>query len=316
MRISKPCWSVGSRTSSRNPSSRGATGLRELTKKLPPSTSPCWRAGADPREMGNRTNWPGSSAFSSRTCRYGWMSCGRRSRGERPKRWKRRPTCSKVAPLTWEQFKWHRSAPGSRVSAPPANCRAPPSCLTISKRNSNASAPPWKPQSRRIEPVDDVTTDAKSLSTLAVALALFGLVGSAVMVAVPGLLAGPVRPEFTVFLVAGVAAIVLTAGFFGYIYRLGMGFGRTVLVLAAGYNALIAAVKLGLAPAALYQANREQAFDAAFGDPNELWFYLGVGSGILLLYLLVFGVMYSVFRRRFRRRSLPSEPPPEQRSRW
>jgi hypothetical protein len=136
------------------------------------------------------------------------------------------------------------------------------------------------------------------------------------MVAVPGLFAGPVRPEFTVFLVAGVAAIVLTAGFFGYIYRLGMGFGRTVLVLAAGYNALIASVKLGLAPAALYQANREQAFDAAFGDPNEMWFYLGVGSGVLLLYLLVFGVMYSVFRRRFRRRSLPSEPPPEHRGRW
>ena len=156
----------------------------------------------------------------------------------------------------------------------------------------------------------------KRSSTLTVALVLFGLAGSAVMVVVPGFFAGPVRPEFTVFLVAGVAAIVLSAGFFGYIYRLGMGFGRTVLVLAAGYNALIAAVKLGLAPAALYQANREQAFDAAFGDPNELWFYLGVGSGVLLLYLLVFGVMYSLFRRRFRRRSLPSEPPPEQRSRW
>jgi len=149
-----------------------------------------------------------------------------------------------------------------------------------------------------------------------VALALFGLAGSAVMVTVPGLFAGPVRPEFTVFLVAGVAAIVLTAGFFGYIYRLGMGFGKTVLVLAAGYNALIATVKRGLAPAALYEANREQSFDASLGDPNGLWFYLGVGSGILLLYLLVFGVMYSVFRRRLRRRALPSEPPPEQRGRW
>jgi hypothetical protein len=157
---------------------------------------------------------------------------------------------------------------------------------------------------------------AKSFSTLMVALVLFGLAGSAVMVAVPGLFAGPVRPEFTVFLVAGMAAIVLTAGLFGYVYRLGLGFGRTVLVLAAGYNALIAAVKLGLAPAALYQANREQAFDAALADPNSAWFYLGVGSGVLLLYLLVFGVMYGVFRRRFRRRSLPSEPPPEQRGRW
>jgi hypothetical protein len=149
-----------------------------------------------------------------------------------------------------------------------------------------------------------------------VGLVLFGLAGSAVMVTVPGLFAGPVRPEFTVFLVAGVAAIVLTAGFFGYIYRLGMGFGRTVLVLAAGYNALIAAVKFGLAPAALYQANREQAFDDVLGDPNGLWFYLGVGSGVLLLYLLVFGAMYSVFRRRSRRRALPSEPPLERRGRW
>src|SRR5919107_2826944 len=157
---------------------------------------------------------------------------------------------------------------------------------------------------------------AKSSSTLMVALALFGLAGSVVVVTVPRLFVGPLGPEFMIFLVVGVAAIVLTAGFFGYIYRLGMGFGRTVLVLAAGYNALIAAVKLGLAPAALYQANREQAFEAAFGDPNDLWFYLGVGSGVLLLYLLVFGVMYSVFRRRFRGRSLPSEPPPEQSGRW
>src|SRR5215203_1136977 len=153
-------------------------------------------------------------------------------------------------------------------------------------------------------------------STLIIALALFALAGSAVMVTVPRFFVGPLGPEFVIFLIAGVAAIVLTAGFFGYVYRLGMGFGRTVLVLAAGYNALIAAVKLGLAPAALYQANREQSFDASLGDPNDLWFYLGVGSVVLLLYLLVFGVMYSVFRRRSRRRALPSEPPLERRSRW
>ena len=156
----------------------------------------------------------------------------------------------------------------------------------------------------------------KRFPTLAVALALFGLAGSVVMVTVPRLFIGPPGPEFMIFLVSGVAAIVLTAGLFGYVYSLGMGFGRTVLVLAAGYNALIATVKLGLAPAALYQANREQAFEATVSDPNGLWFFLGIGSGILLLYLLVFGVMYRVFRRRFRRRSLPSEAPPEQRGRW
>ena len=156
----------------------------------------------------------------------------------------------------------------------------------------------------------------KRFSTLVVALALFGLAGSAVMATVPRLFIGPLGPEFMIFLVAGLAAIALTAGLFGYVYLLGMGFGRTVLVLAAGYNALIAVVKFGLAPAALYQANREQAFEASISDPNSLWFFLGIGSGVLLLYLLVFGVMYTVFRRRFQRRSLPSEPPPEQRGRW
>ena len=71
----------------RNPPHTLATRTQEPPKTLPASTSPCWRAGAGPREMGNRTNWPGSSVFSSTTCRSGWMSCGRRSRGERPRRW-------------------------------------------------------------------------------------------------------------------------------------------------------------------------------------------------------------------------------------
>src|SRR5919112_3069148 len=273
MRSWRPCSGVGSHSPSRNPPRARETRTQEPPKTLPPSTYPCWRAGAGPREMGNQTNWPGSSVFSSRTCRYGWMSCGRRSRGERPRRWRRRPTCSKAAPVTWEQFKWRRSAPGSRVSAPPANCRAHPSCLTISKRNSNASAPPWKPPSRRSELVDDVSTGVKSLSTLTVALALFGLAGSAVMVAVPGLFAGPVRPEFTVFLVAGVAAIVSTAGFFGYIYRLGMGFGRTVLVLA-------------------YKAFDEVEKRAVpLGDATLLASFFWLGLALILLY----HVMWIVF---------------------
>ena len=160
-------------------------------------------------------------------------------------------------------------------------------------------------------------TQAGSFSTLMVALALFGLTGSAVMATIPRFFAGPARPDFTIFLVSGVAVILLTAGLFALIDRLGMGFGRTVLVLAAGYNAMIAAVKLGLAPAALYQANREQSFDDSMVDPNNLWFYLGVGSAVLLLYLLVFWVMQVVFRRRFRRRSPSSgTPPPGRRRRW
>ena len=155
---------------------------------------------------------------------------------------------------------------------------------------------------------------ARNFSTLMVALTIFGLAGSALVVTIPQLFTGPERPHFTLFLAAGVAVILLTAGLFAYIDRLGMGFGKTVLVLAAGYNALIAAVKFGLAPPAMYAANRERSFDASLSDPNSLWFYLGVGSGVLLLYLLVFGVMYRVFERRFRRRAGEIGAPPVRRS--
>ena len=141
------------------------------------------------------------------------------------------------------------------------------------------------------------------------ALVLFGLACSFLIATIPRLFIRPVQPNFLLFLVAGVAVIALTAGLFGFLDRLSMGFGRTVLVLAAGYNALIAAVKLGLAPAALYRANSVEPFDASMQDPNSLIYYLAVAFGVLLLYVLVFGVMYRLFRRRFRRRSLSSEAP-------
>lgn len=161
-----------------------------------------------------------------------------------------------------------------------------------------------------------MATSARSLSTLMIALTLFGLAGSAIAVTIPQLFAGPGRPEFTLFLLTGVAVIVLTAGLFGYIARLGMGFGKTALVLAAGYNALIVAVKFGLAPAAMYAANQQRSFEASVSDPNSPWFYLGVGSGVLLLYVFVFRVMYGVFNRRLRRRSPSPGAPPERGSRW
>ncbi|HJQ30044.1 MAG TPA: hypothetical protein VJ827_11935, partial [Rubrobacter sp.] len=158
-----------------------------------------------------------------------------------------------------------------------------------------------------------MSTDARSFSTLIVALTLFGLAGTALMVTIPRLFTGPTRPDFTIFLIAGVAAVCLTAGLFAYIDRLGMGFGRAALALAVGYNAMIAVVKLGLAPAALYAANQRQDFDTFFGDPNGPWFYAAVGIAVLFLYVAVFRVMYVIFRRRFRART---GEPDAQRGRW
>ena len=149
-----------------------------------------------------------------------------------------------------------------------------------------------------------VAVRSKGISTLAVAVVFFGLAGSVVAVLVPRYFVGAsARPPFVVFLVAGVVVIVLTAGLFAFVNQLGMGFGKTVLVLAVGYNALIAAVKLGLAPAALYEANQEQSFDVTAGDPNTLPYYLVVGGVVLALYVAVYFVMYRVFRRRFRQRA-------------
>jgi hypothetical protein len=59
----------------------------------------------------------------------------------------------------------------------------------------------------------------------------------------------------------------------------GRGF-RQDGVSAGGYNILIGLVKLGLAPAALHEANQKLAFDASVADPNSTWFYL---AGTLLI---------------------------------
>jgi hypothetical protein len=153
--------------------------------------------------------------------------------------------------------------------------------------------------------VKNITTGAKTFSTLITALVLFGLAASVILVTVPHFFTGSERPGFMVFLVAGIVVIILTAALFGYIDRLDMGFGKTALVLAAGYNALIAAVKLGLAPAAMYAANQERTFTAQLDsdDPNSPWFYIVVGVAVLFLYLIVFRVMYWFFKRRFQRRA-------------
>jgi hypothetical protein len=161
-----------------------------------------------------------------------------------------------------------------------------------------------------------MTTGAKSFSTLVVALALFGLGGSMVAVTVPNLFSGPEQPSFAVFLIAGVAVITLTAVLFVYIGHLGLGFGRTALVLGAGYNALITAVKFSLAPAALYTSNQRQDFDSTFGDPNSPWFYIAVGAAVMFLYVGVFRVMYVVFQRRFRSRAGVTDTQAGRRRTW
>ena len=150
-----------------------------------------------------------------------------------------------------------------------------------------------------------------AFKTLALALAIFGMAGALVLTLLPRLFAGfnTSQPPFVVFLLAGLAMIALTVALFAAMGYLGLGFDKSTLVLAAGYNVLIVCVKFVFAPAALYITNREESFEDLLGDPNTFEYYAGVASSILFLYLSVFTVCYLFFRKRFRLRLTASVPP-------
>jgi hypothetical protein len=150
-----------------------------------------------------------------------------------------------------------------------------------------------------------------AFQTLAFALAIFGMAGALVLTLLPRLFAGfdTSQPPFVLFLLAGLAVIALTVALFAAMGYLGLGFDKSTLVLAAGYNVLIVCVKFVFAPAALYITNREESFEDLLGDPNAFEYYAGVASSILFLYLSVFSLCYLFFRRRCRLRGAASAPP-------
>jgi MFS family permease len=113
-------------------------------------------------------------------------------------------------------------------------------------------------------------------------------------------------PSFSIFLLCGLSIIALTALLFSVIGKLGLGFGKTTLVLAFGYNATIAAIKFIIAPQALYIANQKSSFQIGFlsTDPNSIYFYLFSGIGILLLYIIAFRLIYGHFKKRNRDKTI------------
>ena len=150
-----------------------------------------------------------------------------------------------------------------------------------------------------------------AFQTLALALAIFGMAGALVLTLIPRRFAGfgTPQPPFVLFVLAGLAVIALTVALFAAMGYLGLGFDKSTLVLAAGYNVLIACVKFVFAPAALYITNRDESFEDLLGDPNTFVYYAVVASSILFLYLTVFSLCYLFFRRRFRLRRAASATP-------
>jgi hypothetical protein len=155
------------------------------------------------------------------------------------------------------------------------------------------------------------TPTRSAFQSLALALAIFGMAGALVLTLMPRLFAGFGRPQppFVLFLLAGLAVIVLTVALFAAMGYLGLGFDKSTLVLAAGYNVLIVCVKFVFAPAALYITNREESFEDLLGDPNTFEYYAGVASSILFFYLTVFSLCYLFFRRRLRLRGAAGATP-------
>lgn len=147
------------------------------------------------------------------------------------------------------------------------------------------------------------TKRPKLPQSVKLALFTFLLAGAFVVAALPGMLHSTASaPPFSLFLIAGLAIIVLTGLLFAYLGTLGLGFGKTALTLALGYNLVIVLIKIVMSPYALYVANRNGGFGTSLSDPNTTFFYVVTGGLILLLYVLAFSVIYRHFVKRLQRR--------------
>lgn len=135
------------------------------------------------------------------------------------------------------------------------------------------------------------------------ALVAFMLSGSFVVAAFPSLVSSKTAaPPFMLFLATGLAMVVLTCALFAYLGTLGLGFGKTALTLALGYNVVIALIKIVISPYALYLSNqRTGGFDATTADPNTAFFYVVTAILVLLLYVVAFRILYRHFVKRFQK---------------
>ena len=77
-----------------------------------------------------------------------------------------------------------------------------------------------------------------------------------------------------------------------------------VAIFFVAYNALIVVVKFVLAPAGLYEVNRERWFHGTFGITGIVWFSAAL---VLALYLVVFTLLFLGARRSLGSRVTPAE---------
>ena len=129
------------------------------------------------------------------------------------------------------------------------------------------------------------------------AVLLFTLAGTAMLMLYPRIGESGSQPSFLLLLISGWAVIALLALLFKYLSNLNLGFGKTALTLAFGFNAVIAVTKFTLSPLGLYRANENAEFET-YLDPNDSIIIALTSLAILLLYLLALGLIYRTFKRR------------------
>lgn len=113
----------------------------------------------------------------------------------------------------------------------------------------------------------------------------------------------PNMPSFAILLISGLVMVVFTAILFSILNKLNLGFSKTAIVMAFGYNSVIAIIKFIISPRALYLSNRNNPFNTQGGNPNTLIYYILTGAIILLLYVGIFSLIYRHFRKRIERLS-------------
>jgi hypothetical protein len=134
-------------------------------------------------------------------------------------------------------------------------------------------------------------------------LGSFLLAGVAVAV-LPRVSSGGTQPPVGTLLAVGIlVGGVTSAALFLGISR-DMKLPARVGIFFVAYNALIVLVKFVLAPAGLYQVNRERWFQATFGTKGIVWLSAAL---VLVLYVVAFTVLYLGARRSLGTRVTPSK---------
>jgi hypothetical protein len=150
-------------------------------------------------------------------------------------------------------------------------------------------------------PIDSSVVNKKSIfpNSLKLALLIFGLASGVVLAMFPRLdTLGGDTPSYWVFVGAGFIMVAFTTLLFTILGQLKLGFGASALVLALGYNSVIAIIKFALSPAALYLANQKGSFSTLTADPNSIYFTILTSVLILFFYVGVFALIYKAFVRK------------------